>query len=130
MRKAEQFKIVELGTTYELPKYRVIDGKGIEKIDDINTEDYLNPDWKESCSQQITFVRGDKTDGGKIIPRVDGITQEQLLGMMITDLEYKNSLFPSKESEEAIKNLKLALFWLEERQRDREKRNVVGTYQK
>jgi len=130
MRKAEQFKIVELGTTYKLPKYKVVDGQGIQLVSDIMTENNTIATSKEYYSQTITFVRGDKTDNGQIIPRVDGVTHEQLLGVMIADLEYKYSIIPSDESKEAIKNLKLALFWLEERQREREKRNVNGTYQK
>ncbi len=119
------FEIVELGTTYKLPKYRVVDGiKEVRKLEDSCDESDF------AYYQTITFVRGDKTDNGEIIPRVDGILQEQLLAMMIADLQYKNSLIPSKETACAITKLQEALFWLEERQRDREARNVLGTYNK
>lgn len=118
------FITVEQGTTYDLPKYRVIDGKGIETI---NTSNDIND---EDRYQTITFVRGDKTDNGKIVPRVDGILHEQLLAMMIADLQYKNGLIPSKETACAITKLQEALMWIEERQRDREARNVQGTYTK
>lgn len=118
------FITIEQGTTYSLPKYRVVDGKGIVEL---NSENVL----PASLSQQIiTFVRGDKTDNGTVIPRVDGILHEQLLAMMISDLQYKNGLVPSKETACAITKLQEALMWLEERQRDREIRNVQGTYTK
>lgn len=130
MRKAEQFTVKELGTSYLLPKFRVVDGKGIESLVD-REKDKLQGTTPDSNSfQEITFVRGDKTDNGEVIPRVNGILIEQLLGVMIKDLKYKNSLIPSRESSLAITKLEEALFWLEERQRDRESRNVVGTYNK
>jgi hypothetical protein len=116
------FKTVELGTTYKLPKYRVVDGKGIVEL---NSDNVLPASLSE---QTITFVRGDKTDNGVVIPRVDGILHEQLLAMMIADLQYKNGMIPSKETDCAITKLQEALMWLEERQRDREARNVQGTY--
>lgn len=78
----------------------------------------------------ITFVRGDKTDNETIIPRVDGILHEQLLGIMIEDLKYKYSLVPNEESKIAIIKLQEALFWLEERQNQRTKAGTVGTYKK
>lgn len=49
---------------------------------------------------------------------------------MIADLQYKSSLVPSRETALAITKLQEALFWIEERQRDREARNVQGTYTK
>lgn len=125
--KRLQFNTVELGTTYELPKYRVIDNKGIEQVKDLQGE---IGSFKSDILTEITFVRGDKTDNGTIIPRVDGITHEQLLGVMIEDLQYKNSLVPSKETACCITKLQESLFWLEERQRNRELRNVNGTYNK
>ncbi len=131
MKKSEEIEAKEVGTSYFLYKYRVVDGEGIQKViklvpDEHPTKMSDRPD----AYQEITFVRGDKNDNGTIIPRVDGILHEQLLGMMITDLEYKNSLVPSEYTEVAIMNLKSALKQLEFRQADRELRNVVGTYQK
>jgi len=119
------FKTIEQGTTYMLPKYRVVDGEGIKLISEIEGNVQIS-DWM----QQITFVRGDKTDNGVIIPRVDGILHEQLLTMMISDLQYKSKLVPSRETSIVITKLQEALMWLEERQKDRENRNVQGTYTK
>lgn len=67
------FEIVELGTTYKLPKYRVIDGKGIVEL---NSDNVLPASLSE---QTITFVRGDKTDNGEVIPRVDGVYMNNYL---------------------------------------------------
>lgn len=170
------FKIIEEGTTYKLPKYRVVDGKGIQEVkkrvspyidvngkpikegdvvvgvgthvgqsevffvngnwqpfdylQDFNGDNYKVIDSLDIENQTITFVRGDKTDNGTIIPRVDGILHEQLLAMMINDLQYKSKLVPSRETSIAITKLQEALMWLEERQRDRENRNIQGTYTK
>lgn len=121
-----QFETIEQGTTYGLPKYRVVDGVGIKEVF-IKNEDDEQP---INVCQTITFVRGDRTDNGTVIPRVDGILHEQLLAMMITDLQYKSSLVPSTETALAITKLQEALFWLEERVRGRETRGVLGTYNK
>lgn len=125
------FKIIEEGTTYKLSKYRVVDGEGIklvQRIENLNEDLSEFPTFDKLCNQTITFVRGDKTDNGEIIPRVDGILHEQLLAMMISDLQYKSKLVPSTETSIAITKLQEALMWLEER--DRENRNVQGTYTK
>lgn len=76
----------------------------------------------------ITFVRGDKTDNGEIITRVDGIVHEQLIGVLIDSLEYKNTLVHSVDTDLAIIKIKEALELLQKRQKDREARDVVGTY--
>lgn len=124
--KREEFEIVELGTTYKLPKYRVVDGEGIKFAMDLDK----STDKITQHVQTITFVRGDKEDNGKIIPRVDGITHEQLLGMMIADMQHKNSIVPSRESSIAITKLQEALMWLGERQYQRKKAGTQGTYRK
>ena len=59
-----------------------------------------------------------------------GILHEQLLAMIVEDLKYKSTLVPSRETAVAITKLQEALFWLEEREKDREARKVLGTYNK
>ena len=108
------FKTVEEGTTYELPRWEVVDGKGIEQ-----TGNY----------QEIQFVRGSKLRDEEVEKR-EGILHETLLSMMISDLKFKQSLVPGREGAIAITKLEEALHWMEERQRERESRNVVGTYKK
>jgi len=123
------FITVEQGTTYDLPKYRVVDGVGIVPLTDTLL---LKENKSENVSypfyQTITFVRGDKTDNGKVIERVDGILHETLLAMMIADLKYKNGLVPNKHTACAITHLEDALFRLEERVREREINGTIGTY--
>lgn len=110
-----EFEIYEDGTSYGLHEWEVVDGKGIETT---------------GSQTPITFVRGDKEDNGEVIPRVDGVLHESLLSMMIHDLKIKNGMVPSRESSIAITKLEEALFWMEERQRNRVKAGVQGTYKK
>lgn len=108
----EHFEIVENGTTYLLPTYEVVDGKGI-----VETEESL----------KINFVRGSKLADEDVEKRV-GTLHEHLLSMMIHDLKFKNGLVPSREGALVITKLEEALHWLRARQIDRVKREVVGTY--
>ena len=108
----EHFEIVENGTTYLLPTYEVVDGKGI-----VETEELL----------KINFVRGSKLADEDVEKRI-GTLHEHLLAMMIHDLKFKNSLVPSREGALVITKLEEALHWLRARQIDRVKREVVGTY--
>ncbi len=190
--KRNEFEIVELGTTYEIPKYTIVTNEGPKLLKEVIDEKDLEVLPKEICYQELTFVRGDKRSVSKEeyeeavkevnrlapylnkesffeenntfkytgvkyalalakstiveyeksysesydiitryinpIPKVDGITHEQLLGLMIKDLTYKNQLVPSRETSIAITKLTEALLWLEERQRNRESSNTYGTY--
>ncbi|NET30654.1 MAG: hypothetical protein F6K19_01450 [Cyanothece sp. SIO1E1] len=110
----EDFNIVEDGTQYLLPCYEVIDGKGIEKTQEVVA---------------LNFVRGSKLKGEDVTKR-EGTLHEHLLSCMIHDLKFKNGLVPSREGSIVITKLQEALQWLRERQIDRVKREVVGTYQK
>lgn len=110
-----EFNIEENGTSYGLPKWEVVDGKGIVETGELKV---------------IQFVRGDKEDNGEVIPRVEGVLHETLLSMMIHDLKYKNTLVPSRETSLAITKLEEALMWMEERQRARVAAGVQGTYKK
>lgn len=130
MKKSENFEVNELGTSYSIPKYQVQDGKGIICLVDRELDKQRGTNPSADSFVDVVFVRGDKTDNGITIPRVDGILHEQLLGMMIEDMKYKNNLVPSRESALAITKLQEALFWLEERQNQRTKVGTVGTYNK
>ena len=113
----EDFIIREDGTEYWLPTYKVVDGVGIERIDIRGSE------------QVINFVRGSKL-GEEEVPKREGTLHEHLLACMIHDLQFKHSLVPSREGALVITKLQEALGWLRQRQIDRTKREVVGTYQK
>ena len=114
MSKREFTTVIE-GTHYELPIWEVVDGKGIEIV--------------PSLGQTIQFVRGSKL-GTEDVEKKQGILHETLLSMMIADLKFKQTLVPGREAAVAITKLQEALHWMEERQRERESRNVVGTYKK
>lgn len=130
MSDKREFDIIEDGVTYALDNWRVIDGKGIQKI----SECKCGPN--EGCSNcgatthtTIQFVRGSKI-GDEDVPKRDGILHETLLSAMIHDLKFKNELVPSRETSTAITKLEEALHWMEERSRARAKAGVQGTYKK
>ena len=110
----EDFIVQDQGVAYQLPEYRVVDGKGIERTGNVQT---------------IQFVRSSKLQGEEV-PKFEGTLHEHLLSMMIYDLQYKNSLVPSREGALVITKLQEAIGWLRQRQVDRTQREVVGTYQK
>lgn len=106
------FQTVEQGTHYELPIYRVVDGKGIEETGD---------------THPLKFVRGSKLKD-EDVEKKEGTLHEHLLSAMINDLKFKNSLVPSRETDLAITHLQIAQWALEERTREREAAGVLGTY--
>lgn len=123
----EEFEIIEEGTIYRLPEYEVIDGKGIKL-----TESAKAPNgelYKMPHPVEIRFVRGSKLKDENVEKR-KGTLHEHLLAMMIHDLKFKNNLVPSREGSLVITKLEEALGWLRQRQIDRIKRDVVGTYNK
>lgn len=109
-----KFQTIEQGTHYELPVWEVIDGKGIEKT---------------GGTLPLCFVRGSKLKEEEVEKR-EGVLHETLLSAMIEDLKFKQSLVPGREGAIVITKLEEALHWMEERQKQRESRNVVGTYKK
>ena len=109
----EDFKIVEEGATYTLPRYIVAEN-GLKELD----TDFL-----------INFVRGSKLKD-EDVPKREGIRHQNLLAMMIHDLKFKNNLVPSKEGSLVITKLEEALDWLRQKQIDRTKKEVEGTYKK
>lgn len=107
------FKTVEKGTRYELPVYRVVDGKGIEETGE---------------TLSLKFVRGSKLADENVEKR-EGTLHEHLLSCMIEDLKFKMSLVPSDETKLVVTHLQEAQHWLEEREKARTAAGVVGTYQ-
>lgn len=111
----EDFNIIEEGTQYELPQYEVIDNRGVQRV--------------EGPGVLINFVRGSKLKDEEVERKI-GTLHEHLLAMMIHDLQYKNSLVPSREGSLVITKLQEALGWLRQRQIDRVQRDIQGTYKK
>ena len=117
----EDFEVLEEGTSYALPKYKVEEGTGlIRRIAGSFTED---------SHVKLDFVRGSKL-GEEDVERRVGTLHEHVLAVMIHDLKFKSKLVPSRETALAITKLEEALMWLRQRQIDRLKREVEGTYQK
>jgi len=110
----EDFEVTEKGTHYKLPCYKVVDGKGIER-----TSNFID----------LKFVRGSKLKDEDVEKR-EGTLHEHLISAMISDLQFKDSLVPSREGALVITSLQNALNWMRQRQIDRIKRSVVGTYKK
>lgn len=108
------FDVLEDGTSYNLPTYKVVDGEGIKR-----TGSYL----------KLHFVRGSKL-GTEDVEKRSGTLHEHLLSVMIHDLQFKNKLVPSRETSILITKLQEAENWLLRRQIDRAARAVVDTYQK
>ena len=113
MIDTRKFGIEKLGSSYELPMYKVEPEKGL-----IETKD----------TWLINFVKGN-IDGPEF--KQDGIITENLLSMLIKHLDSLNvGDLRNRHTSVAITKLEEALFWIEERKRDRVKRNVLGTYKK
>jgi hypothetical protein len=73
--------------------------------------------------QYLKFYRI-REDGVKI----DGVTNEEVLEVLIHRLKGLNKKFPCEENDMAIKNLEGALVWLNLRTQDRIERRVEGTH--
>lgn len=115
------FNTIVPGAHYELPIYRIEDGKGI-----VETGEVLH----------LEFVRGSKDPNDDKVPglveshgKLDGTLHEHLISVMIEDLKMKNAEVSSREGALVITHLEIARGFMEERQRSREAAGVVGTYQ-
>lgn len=58
----------------------------------------------------------------------DGVTNEDLITVLIDRMNYLQGKFPCRENALAITKLDEALLWLEKRTRDREARGVEGQH--
>lgn len=108
------FRTVSQGHEYEIPNYKIEEGKGIVETGDILT---------------IKFVRGSKVLGENKTEPLEGTLHEHLISVMIEDLKFKHTEFPSNETAMVMIHLQEARHWLEERVRTREAAGVLGTYQ-
>ena len=80
--------------------------------------------------QTIQFIEkvqdSNSIQAGKLITLNDGITNEEIIEMLIDRLNYLQSKFPCKENACAITHLQEANMWLYERTRKRVAQNVEG----
>jgi hypothetical protein len=79
-------------------------------------------------AQVLHFIeKKQKDDSTELVTVKNGTTNEEVLEMMIDRLRFLSGVVPSRETSLAISKLQEALFWLNERTRDRETRGVEGT---
>lgn len=83
--------------------------------------------WKE-----IQFIQKEcvNQETGELKTINDGITDEQLLMILIDRLNYFQTKFPSRENAIALTHIERALLWYEKRTADRKKRGVEGKHLK
>lgn len=90
-------------------------------IDAVGSDDVL-----KDILTKINFQTGPVKEVG-----VNGVFNEDLLLIVLHRLEYfQKGDYACKENEEAIKKIEEALMWLGKRTKDRDLRNVLGTYNK
>jgi hypothetical protein len=100
------------GATYFLPTYKV-GNNGISDGDGL----------------QIQFCKGNKADETAL--RQEGVFTESLIELARQYLTSVNvGELATRETSMAITKLDEALMWIDKRAKDRELRNVQGTYQK
>lgn len=109
----ENFVVEEVGAHYKVPMYEVKDNEGIVEVEE---------------TLDLLFVRGSKLPEENVERRT-GTLHEHIISVLISDLQYKNSLVPSRETSLAITKLEEALFWLRARIIRRENGGTLGTYQ-
>jgi hypothetical protein len=85
-----------------------------------------------SKSMDIQFIEKEciNQETGELKTINDGITNEQLLTVLIDRMNHMQSKFPCRENSIATTHLETALLWLEKRTADRKKRNVEGKHLK
>jgi hypothetical protein len=105
----KDFKVLTEGHTYELPSFEDKERKTIVQF--IHKE----------CVNKET---------GELRTISDGITNEQLLAVLIDRLSSMQSKFPCRENEMAITHIATASLWLEKRTADRKVRGVEGKHLK
>jgi hypothetical protein len=85
-----------------------------------------------SKSMDIQFIEKEciNQETGELKTINDGVTNEQLLTVLIDRMNHMQSKFPCRENSIATTHLETALLWLEKRTSDRKKRNVEGKHLK
>lgn len=77
----------------------------------------------EGQNQEIVFYKLDEDGKSE-----HGTTLEEMLRVCIERLKYLNGRFSSRENALAITKMQEALFWLNERTKDRQIRGVEGKH--
>lgn len=80
--------------------------------------------------QQLQFIHKEPSASipNTLYTVYDGTTNEEVMRMLIDRLNFLNNKFPCRENSLAITSLQVALFWLEERTKNRISRDVEGKH--
>lgn len=112
---------------YNVPVYTVVDGQGIELVRDHFKGFPTHP----PDNLYIQLVRGSKVNDENKEEKLDGVLVEQLLEVCKLFLEECNTTeFSCRENSLAIIAIEEAQLRLYQREYNRKKRNVLGTYKK
>lgn len=112
MIDTRKYAVVKLGSSYQLPIYKLTN-EGLEE-----TSHHL----------ELNFVKGN-IEGEEF--RQLGVITENILSMLVEHLAYLNQGdLRNKFTTNAIDKIQEALMWIEEKKKDRSKRGVLGTYRK
>lgn len=90
---------------------------------------YLLPKFNDpSDTMVLQFIQKEPIEEGSTELKTinDGVTNEQLLEVLVNRINFLNSKFPCRENSIAITHIETALLWLEKRTNDRKKRGVEG----
>lgn len=82
----------------------------------------------KSQSTEIQFIQKEcvNQETGELKTINDGVTNEQLLEVLIDRMNSLQARFPCRENAIATTHIETALLWLEKRTADRKKRDVEG----
>ena len=82
----------------------------------------------ETKEAEIQFIHNEciNQTTGELREISDGITDEQLLEILVDRCKYHNNKLYCSENEQVLIALQTALFWKQKRKLDRISRNVVG----
>lgn len=110
MKNPRQIEVIKEGAIYLLPTFEV-----------------TNEGIVDGLGSTIHFCKGSTNDEN--IFRQEGMFTESLLTVVKLYLESVNvGEMKTEYTTEAIKNIQLALMWIDQRRIDREKNNTLGTY--
>lgn len=112
MKNPRQVEVIKEGASYLLPTYEVTNNSIVDGL-----------------GSMIHFCKGSTNDEN--IFKQEGMFTESLLTVVKLYLESVNvGEMKTEYTTEAIKNIQLALMWIDQRRIDRENRKILGTYQK
>ena len=87
---------------------------------------YVLDDMDGHEHQLLSFIMKKADTSGKMVTIRNGTTTEEVLSVLIDRLMTLNAKFPCRQNSLAITKLQEALFWLEDRRRERAETGKLG----